>query len=267
MTIALAVSVSEGLVLAADSRTTQWVQTGDARWPEVATDRARKVFPLSPRTGAATYGRSQINRHTVAALVDRFRSEGQAGGVEDVEEVIEAFSAFLHQAYELETLRANEAQPEGHVGFLVAGYGQDGVGKLYELRIPEGTRQLLSSTELPNYHWRGQGDAVTRLMKGVDPHLDRSLLPSDVTEQLTRLEYLVRLRHMSLEDAVDFARFLGEVARGIDRFVSGTLATPHRYQLVGGPLTIAVVTQEAFRWVTPPSPWGVVPPPARPGTP
>lgn len=253
MTIAIAVSVSEGLVLTADSRTTHWVQAGDTRWPEVVTDHARKVFPLSDRVGAMTYGRSQINRQTVAALVDRFRVERPATGPGDVDAIMEAFFTLLRQTHEAENLRGNETQPKEHMGFIVAGYGQDGVGKLYEVRFPDGAQHLLSSTESPNYHWRGHGDSVGRLMKGIDPHVDRSLLSPEANEQVTKLEYAVRLRDMSLEDAVDFTRFLAEVARGVDRFVPGTLATPHRYQLIGGSLTIAIVTHKAFTWVTPSS--------------
>ncbi|GEM_PF-1488370 len=253
MTIAVAVSVSEGLVLAADSRTTHWVSAGDTRWPEVATDRARKVFPLSDRTGAATYGRSQIARHTVAAAAERFRWDRPRGAADDVESVMEAFTRFLRESLGEDTSSGGEAPPEAHVGFLLAGYSQDGTGKLYELRFPEGSSHLLSTTDSPNYHWRGHGDAVSRLMKGIDPHFDRSALPPDVAERIPSLEYAVRLRHMSLEDAVDFARFLAEVARGVDRFVSGTLASSPRYQLIGGPLSVAVVTREGFAWVAPPA--------------
>ena len=71
MTIAIAVSVSEGLVLAADSRTTRWRQTLDDRLAEVLTDKAVKVFPLGepvvrgllPPRRAAVGGQHETFRH------------------------------------------------------------------------------------------------------------------------------------------------------------------------------------------------------------
>ena len=129
----------------------------------------------------------------------------------------------------------------------MAGYGSDGAGRIYEIRWPQRETQLLSTTEAPNYHWRGQGEAVTRLMKGVDARIDRSELDPQVASRLSAVEYSVALSQMSLHDAADFARLLGDAAIGIDRFVTGTIGGTKQRRMVGGHLTIAAVTPQGFQ--------------------
>jgi hypothetical protein len=247
VTILVAASTSEGLVLAADSRTTRRSGgEGQARLT-IATDRARKVFPLSDRVGAATHGSSQIRGHTIASLADRFRCDRSPRSAEGVTVVAREFSTFLRRLWGAPRSDSPKTPPDP-VGFFIAGYDSRGPGKLYEINLPKGEPTLLSTTEAPNYHWRGQGDAISRLMKGVDPGLDRTHLRAEAAEALRGLEYAVVLRHMSLQDAIDFVRLLARVAIGIDRFASGTLGGRPRDQVVGGRLTIATVTPMGFQW-------------------
>jgi hypothetical protein len=248
MTIAIAVSVSEGLVLAADSRTTRWQQTHDDRPAEVLTDNAVKVFPLGRRAGAATYGRSHLRGLTIAGVAGRFEL-GRPDGPGDISALIAEFVAYLGriEPAEAATAGSRTSQQEESIGFLVAGYGPDGTGRIYEIRWPEGKPHLLSTTEAPNYHWRGQGEAVTRLMKGIDGRIDRSELDPQVASRLSALEYNVALSQMSLRDAADFARMLGDAAIGIDRFVTGTTGGTKQQRMVGGHLTVAAVTPQGFQ--------------------
>ena len=248
MTIAIAVSVSEGLVLAADSRTTRRQQTPEDRFAEVLTDKAVKVFPLGRRAGAATYGRSHLRGLTIAALAGRFKL-GRSECPVDIAALIAEFEAYLDRIEPAEAATAGSPTPQHDesIGFLVAGYGSDGAGRIYEIRWPERETHLLSTTEAPNYHWRGQGEAVTRLMKGVDARIDRSELDPQVASRLAAVEYNVALSQMSLHDAADFARLLGDTAIGIDRFVTGTIGGTKQQRMVGGRLTIAAVTPEGFQ--------------------
>lgn len=253
MTILIAASISEGLVLAADSRTTRRSGVEGHECLELATNRAQKVFPLSRRTGAATHGSSHIRGHTIAGLADRFRWGRPPGASEEVAAVVDDFTTFLDRFQGAERAKASKDSTRDPVGFLIAGYDRRGVGKVYELQLPKGERQLLSTTEAPNYHWRGQGEAIPRLMKGIDPRFDQAHLRTEATQVLRGLEYAVMLRQMSLKDAVDFVRLLGKVAIGIDRFTSGTLGGLHRDKVVGGRLWIATVTLGGFQWVLPTS--------------
>ena len=247
MTIAIAVSVSEGLVLAADSRTTRWQQTRDDRLAEVLTDQAVKVFPLGRRAGAATYGRSHLGGLTIAGVAGRFEL-GRPERPGDICALIAEFEAYLDRIEPAEAATAGSRTPQqdDSIGFLVAGYGRDGTGRIYEIRWPEKAVHLLSTTEAPNYHWRGQGEAVTRLMKGIDARIDRSEFDPQVGARLSAIEYSVALSQMSLRDAADFARLLGDTAIGIDRFVTGTIGGTKQQRMVGGHLTIAAVTPEGF---------------------
>ncbi|HKV71447.1 MAG TPA: hypothetical protein VJN62_09385 [Gemmatimonadales bacterium] len=249
VTILIAASTSEGLVLAADSRTIRRSGAEGQSRLTIATNRARKVFPLSGRVGAATHGSSQLRGQTIASLADRFRWGRSPSASQGVTAVAGEFSTFLRRLWGRHRGDASKDTPPDPVGFFVAGYDGRGPGKLYEIQLPKGEPKLLSTTEAPNYHWRGQGDAISRLMKGCDPGFDRTRLQPEVTEMLRGLEYAVVLRHMSLQDAIDFVRLLAKVAIGIDRFTSGTLGGRPRDQVVGGRLRIAAVTPHGFQWV------------------
>lgn len=255
MTIAIAAAVSEGLVLAADGRTTRWCGAGESRHAEIVTDNATKVFALSRWAGAVTYGRSHIQGRTIAGIADHFRFERQERR-EDVSALAEQFQAFLARTEQVEPAAAGGSTDsnDNTVGFLIAGYGADGVGKLYEFGWPDGEQHLLSTTDAPNYHWRGKGESISRLMKGVDPQLDWSRFDSETAKMLAGHEYAVRLRSISLRDAIDFVRLLGTVAIGVDQFVPETLGGTKHHALVGGRLTVGVVTPSGFRLLLPSDP-------------
>jgi len=245
MTIAIAISLSEGIVLAADSRTTRWRQAADQRWADVVTDSARKLFPLGPRTAAVTHGRSQVRGHTIAALAARYAARLAPDASHDVTTIVDEFLGSLGR--EEAAAAADQAAAAESVGFLVGGYGSDGVGRIYEATWPAGDRRLLSTTEAPNYHWRGQGRAITRLFKGLDPAVDVSLLDAKTAEIVARLEYVVPLRQMSLVDGVALARLLGSITLGVARFARARQGEPDLHQLVGGRLTVATVTLAGYR--------------------
>lgn len=251
VTIAIAVSVSEGLVLAADSRTTRWNSAGESKGAEVLTDGATKLFPLSHRAVAATYGRSHLQGRTIAGVSSHFRFGRESP--EDIGALVEEFRVYLGRTAHAEpaAVASSTDSDDDAVGFLIAGYGADGVGRLYELRWPEGETHILSTTDAPNYHWRGQGETVSRLMKGVDSRVDRTRLDPETVQKLAGLEYAVDLRQMGLRDAMDFARLLGGVAIGVDRFVSGTLGGIKHHALVGGQLSLGVVTAPGVQLIHP----------------
>ncbi|HLJ58545.1 MAG TPA: hypothetical protein VKZ50_02320 [bacterium] len=247
MTIAIAISLSEGIVLAADGRTTRWRQTGDHRAIDVLTDSARKIFPLGPQTAAVTHGRSHLRGDTIAALAARYAARLAPEASRDVTTIVDGFLASLGRE---DGAAASDQAPDAEpVGFLIGGYGPDGVGRIYEAAWPAGERRLLSTTDAPNYHWRGQGHAITRLFKGIDPAVDLSLLDAKTAEIVARLEYLVPLRQMSLVDGVALAKLLGSITLGVARFARARQGEPDLHQLVGGRLTVATVTLAGYRRV------------------
>ncbi len=252
MTIAIAISLSEGIVLAADSRTTRWRDAGDHRWVEVVTDGAHKVFPLGRHAAAVTHGRSHVRGRTIAALAGQYASGRSAGAAQDAATVADEFLAFLGAD---EPAREG-APPREALGFLIGAYGPDGVGRIYEAVWPAGERCLLSTTDAPNFHWRGQGLAISRLYEGIDPLIDLSAFDANTREQIANLKFVVPLQEMSLTDGVDLARFLGTLTLGVARFMRGR-RDRHIHPLVGGRLSIATLTPSGYRLVgTPGAPDG-----------
>lgn len=68
MTIVVGAASPDGIVLAADSRTT----LSDGVRHRISTDSAEKVFELNDSFGVATYGMAVIGKQTITGLMDQF---------------------------------------------------------------------------------------------------------------------------------------------------------------------------------------------------
>jgi hypothetical protein len=105
---------------------------------------------------------------------------------------------------------------------------------------------------------RGQRDVIDRLLAGVDREVLAAVvlqeaieIPSDVSSALEQLAYRLNLP-ITLQDGIDFARFLIRTTVDMQRFSDGTVAFGVRLPGCGGPTRIAVVRRRGVEWVTPP---------------
>src|SRR5690242_6035630 len=103
MTIVVAVTSPEGIVLASDSRTT--LLRGGPLRHRIGTDHARKLFTPCDRVGMACYGAAEIQDQSISSLVERFTVESVStnqgyGPKEICELLVDFFGARFREASE-----------------------------------------------------------------------------------------------------------------------------------------------------------------------
>jgi len=114
-----------------------------------------------------------------------------------------------------------------------------------------GARRTVCVPGAPLWWWGSGGSSVARLIRGFDAGLAQRLAANgDVDAQhivritTTRGDYAMPtpISAMPLQDAVEFAEFLGQVSCGYDRFTAGPPS-------VGGCLDVMVLRQGERQWI------------------
>jgi hypothetical protein len=245
MTIAVCITVPEGMVFAADSRQTFTNSRGDVR---VSSDNARKLFPLGPNILALTFGWAFLMGRNVNSHVNDFRA-GLGNEPLPVEEVATRLGQHFTQLYDRHIAEdADRAVAEDNyaLAFLVGGYDPGGkAGKLFEVYIPKGEHyRRLDTEDAPGAVWRGQSGAISRLLKGFDPGL---LQLEGMTDALKKqidegsLGYQINYWSMPVQDAIDLSLFLVDTVIQMQRFADGTHQRPGESVTCGGPIDLAVL--------------------------
>jgi hypothetical protein len=253
MTVVVGVAAPDGIVLAADSRTT----FSDEARHRIGSDSTHKVFELCGRFAVATYGIAFIAEKTIGGLMDEFVAQLPATEAES-ERDVHAFTQLLGEFFDKRIRTWFEAEdtelPEGWLlGFLVAGYDTDGIGHIVEVLVPgpeKGDADF--TTAVRGFAWRGQTDVIRRLIKGVD--FDELVarggqIDEEMSGHLATLEYSLLLP-ISMQDAVDFVAFLITTTIEMQRFSDGTVGNPGLVPGCGGPIRIAAVTHSGVEWVS-----------------
>ncbi len=249
MTIVVGAASPDGIVLAADSRTT----LVDGHRHRISTDAADKIFALNSKFGVATYGMAFIGARTINGLMDEFIA---TTGAEDVctngEQFAHALGGFFHERF-VEELGATDASAGWPLGFVVTGYGETGIGHVWDVGIPGPTViQAQANTTNQGVFWRGQVDVIVRLVTGVDWNALQAAnlpVPEPVAESLRRLEYVL-LTPVTLQDAVDMASFLVRTTIDMQRFSDGTALSPGLIPGCGGRTQMLAVKQSGVEWVS-----------------
>lgn len=248
MTVALGVLVSDGLVLAADSRTTYGNPRG---WPKVASDYTQKVFPITNYVAAATAGWAILNHRTINSLATDF-ARGRNPN-DRIDAVLPDFLDYFEGQYNSHVAAGFDPPvDQGRIafGFVVGGYAEDGVGHLYECGIPGRICTHHATTASPGAVWIGQTDIIKRMIWGIDPRFDRTGLTPEVNQRLDRLALILYFARMNPQDAIDFAQFIIRTTIDAQRFSDGIIMAPGDVPGVGGSIDIGFVTStEGFTWI------------------
>ena len=258
MTLAVTVVCQDGVVVAADSRTT----LANHRMLRVGGDFTHKVFP-SGRVAVATYGEAFVLGRSVASHMAEFAAR-ESGNCEHPGPTARRLAEFFGDRYDQETLaEPDQISPPSvaALGFLVGGYNDAGVGEAWEVALPDRAVEPIATTaEGGGAAWRGQSDVVTRIMRGSDLELLERLAAdhgrSDELEKLTPLldacSYRIPFESMNLQDGIDLAVLCIRTTIDVQRLTLGPMATTPEFSWpgVGGPIEIATVTgTDGFRWV------------------
>ena len=250
MTVAIVVQVSEGLVLATDSAMA--VQGELARPGQAPTGGLLKVYNSATKIvqlrdwplGIVTFGLGQIKNRTIESHVQEFADAQPPTQPESILRVANDLHQFIGE-------RLEGLAHGSNLGIHLSGYGPSGFfPEQYLLSFPGSVTRMRPDREdgTPNFGatWHGMTDAINRLYMGIDPEARAALIAAGVTEQqlavLNQYEYPVIFDAMPLRDAIDFAAWLAEVAIGRFRYVIGAA-------MVVGPVDIAIITRQGFRWI------------------
>jgi len=268
MTIALSLKVNDGLILAADSAATLLTQ-GPGGAPGVVNvyNNANKIFNLKKNVslGAITWGLGSIGNASMALLMkelrERFSGSDPQWKIDDhayaVEDVARKVRQYLFDEKYENAFRNVPANSRPSLGMIVAGYstGQD-MAEEYQITIANGMAsglQLLRPKEESGVTWNGVIEPLSRLLVGYDPRLESVLrdqlgIPQDqATQAMAIIQQSLYtplvIPPMPLQDAIELARFLVDLATNYARFAPGA-------PTVGGPTEIAVISKhEGFKWV------------------
>lgn len=280
MTICVAVKVSEGLVLAADSTA---VVQGAIHGPDgpgqagilKTYDHARKLshvkdYPI----GTLSWGTALVGSRSVESLIkeyehslpslqeeeerlrgQRMRGEGRVGEhhAYSVREVADGLRKHISDFYESVFVGKPESV-RPILGVLVSGYSAGQFFPEQWLMAFPGAEELAPVRPdvdgRPQFgaNWYGLTDAIVRLHWGRDDQALAILAErfqvsmEELHELVSGLQYMVLFDGMPLQDAIDYAVYLVNVVIGRYRFVLGA-------PLCGGEVDVAVITPNTFTWI------------------
>jgi hypothetical protein len=273
MTIAINLKVNDGVVLAADSASTLVAQSAGSAPPVVIKvyNNANKIINLYKGLpiGMLTWGSGSIGVESIETLGKDLRSQLTDGSEEwrikssdyQILEIAQRVKKFFYDERYVKTFESWANKPP--LGFMVAGYSREhdiysSVAEEYSIQInAEGSCFGPTAIRKPGevgVTWNGFVEPLTRLILGFAPSLPTligGLLPDKTAELMDGFN---RIRPqlgaqlvqpaMPLQDAIDLADYLADLAVNFSRFFPGAA-------IVGGPIEIAAITKhEGFKWVT-----------------
>ncbi len=269
MTISISLKVQEGLVLAADSASTVVARTPDGQTGVVNVyNNANKIFNLLKGLpiAATTWGVGAIGEASIAMIMKdlrqrfsgedrRFRSWRLNPAKYAVADVAARLREFVFE--ERYTPFFADWPDKPALGFFVGGYSSGAtLAEEFQIDISEGlcedARPLRATNEV-GVTWSGAIEPISRLVIGFSP-----ALPIVLTQNLgispERAGELQAVLHvalsqplvqaaMPLQDAIDLAEYLADVAIRYHQFAPGA-------PVVGGPIEIAAISKhEGFKWI------------------
>lgn len=263
MTVCVAVKVNDCIVFSADSASTlsKVDNTGRSVVLNVYNN-ADKVFKLHRKLPlvAMTCGMGHFGIRSISNLSKELRQdlirEGSCIEPSDytVEEVAKRAQKFFKQKYDADP---NLKSDQDFFEFWIGGYGSDNEhGEIWKISIIAGSffepEQLSGPDAEAGIHWGGQGEAIARLVIGIDPSLIGVLCMAGTQQELAQrifqvgretLETRMSPPQMPTKDAILLAKFLVTTTIGYFSFKFGS-------NIVGGVPDVATVTKfEGFKWI------------------
>lgn len=251
MTVAIAIKINNGLVLATDSASAIGeVNDNQARISHTYYN-ADKLFNLKKRysIGCLTWGDGSINGVSISTLIKDFRKNLVSINKLNIKDVADMFISFLKEFI-------SDEYDDLKVGFLIAGYSDENKNtpEMYLIEIKEQNIELNPISESDNFSisWFGDMDVLSRFIFGFDPDMEILLkdhgFDDDIVDNIIEiskknLSIPLGVSEMPIQDAIDLADFLVEISKKTSRFLPGP-------QIIGGPTDIAVITKhEGFKWI------------------
>ncbi|HYH83583.1 MAG TPA: hypothetical protein VEX86_27560 [Longimicrobium sp.] len=251
MTIAIALTVGDAVILGTDSATTfSTVGGGVAN----VFFNAEKLMNLAYGTplALATYGHGSIQGRSIIRLARDFRERLTASldhanyTVEQIARQVRDFFYGEHYYPEHTTNPHNNG-----LGLVVAGYSARSTKPEVWHVFMQGDAcplpQCVIAAGVSSAVWYGMGEPLSRLLLGYTDEAVARLVAAGVPEQDVRnvLQETAPLisEGMPMQDAIDLVKYWADVVVGYVRFAPGAPS-------VAPPIDLATITvHEGFRWV------------------
>jgi hypothetical protein len=256
LSIVASVKVYDGVVLGAESMTQLSMNVGGQQQWVKSYENAQKIFQLGDLpVGVLTYGAGNIGRRSVESFVREFSRSQAAPGQDvavDVEQISRNFHTFMREQH-TNTFGGMAPEQQPVLGFIVAGYsGAEHLASEWEFILPNDPepRRVRPQDEI-GASWRGVHNPFSRLIFGIDPTYEASLLKvGATTEEIQRLKNVVQsgttqiaFDGMPLQDAIGCCRFIIQTTIGWCTYALGAA-------MCGGPIKMATITPGGgFEWV------------------
>lgn len=263
MTLAVAVKVFDGVVLAADSATTFNLTGGSHQ----VYNNANKVFQLHREKpiGLITWGLGQIGPASIATLAKDLRvrlmgkdpvNKWKLTNTYTIEAVAKRVVEMMHgELYA--TQFAGTPAPHPVLGFIVAGYSAgEAKSEAWEIMITDpATPPVLTEKfgkDQAGWTASGQPEATSRLWNGCDPELAAAVraavagTPQEATVEQAITDAGRSAVHaaMPFADAINLATYIVETTVGFIRYSHGP-------DSVGGQIEVAGISRhEGFKWIS-----------------
>nr|WP_054550311.1 hypothetical protein [Lysinibacillus sphaericus] len=205
MTIITSVYVPEGIVMAADSRLTGWIQNESGTDRFTLSDNSQKLMLVRESTvGVSFCGDAIIDGKTVADLIRVF-DINLVNRADTVKQISSKLKDFLYNYY-----------PESEVAFIVAGFDND---EPYVFTVDKMTCNRCNVVDTGELYsgafWNGELLPVQKILE----------------------DTVINFDFMPLKDAVDLAEFIVELTIKYERFAD-------KIPTCGGPIDILVITKD-----------------------
>ncbi len=271
MSVAIVISVHDGLVIAADSASTLTISTPAGVGVANVYNNANKIFNLikGSSIGCVTFGSGSIGNASIGTLIKDFReilsdeveAKKQLGFERKkytMEQVSKLLSDFLGK--ECDKIKDTNLRQTISLGLIVGGYSTgENLGEVWSIKIEKGLAgdpKKLRQADQVGINWGGESEAISRLVLGFSPRVFDVLAqvmkppqpPADLMAKLhplliAQLNAPLVFAPMPVQDAIELGEFLVNSAIMFSRFLPGA-------QSVGGPIEVAVITKhEGFKWI------------------
>jgi len=272
MSIAISLKIKDGVILASDSAASMRIASSDDA-PGGITHvyyNANKIINIYKGLplGVVTWGAAGIGKYSNELILKNLRNRLTFGS--DLQESKNDFKnwklekkdysvkkvAELLRKYVYEELY-QEYKEKTDVGFLIAGYAPNSMNaEEYLVEIKSGKCDepvLLRKEDDVGITWRGEGEALRRLLLGISSKTEHVLKETGKLDENTMAKVVDQLKPgiedslitpaMPLQDGIDLAEFLVKTTIMYSRYTAGA-------PTVGEPVEIAAITRhEGFKWI------------------
>lgn len=235
MSLVVTVHVGEGIVIAADSRTTyhlKWKKNQEnTPGPDTVehlgahyTDTANKIFLTANNVGIAVCGDLALDNMPLTGEIEKFVRDFGYLPVEDIPRELLDYFRNMHQ--HLNTF------------FFVAGYREgDNRPSIYQVHVKE-NRINTVDTEHQGAAYSGETDVISR----ITGNLYVKAQQNGAEQYLRHTNFPILWQYFTLQDAIDFAQYA--IKTTID-----TMKFQSRLKSVGGDIDILVIKPEGASWI------------------